>query len=79
MLRGGYGRFTFHREKHQNAMKRFCLRILWSYLNVLTFFPPDWGMLKRSRRVHNKQEPEELAWRTRLTEKLENQPVTHLL
>ena len=21
----------------------------WSHLNVLTFFPPDWGMLRRSR------------------------------
>ena len=31
-------------------MKRFC-RSLWSHLNVLTFFPPDGGMLRKSRCV----------------------------
>ena len=25
--------------------------MIWSHLNVLTVFPPDWGMLRRSRRV----------------------------
>ena len=33
------------------AIKRFCLRSLLSHLNVLTYFPPDWGMLRTSRRV----------------------------
>ena len=35
-----------------NAMKSFCICSLWSHLlNVLTFFPPDWEMLRRSRCV----------------------------
>ena len=34
-----------------NAMKRLSICSLWSHLNVLTVFPPDWGMLRRSRRV----------------------------
>ena len=35
------------------SMKRFCIicSLFLSHLNVLTFFPPDWGMLRRSRRV----------------------------
>ena len=40
-----------HRGIRLNAMKRFCIWSLWSHLNVLTFPPPDWGMLRRSRRV----------------------------
>ena len=35
--------------KELNAMKRFCLCSLRSHLNVLIFFPPDRGMLRRSR------------------------------
>ena len=35
----------YHRGIRLNAMKRF------SYLNVMTFFPPVWGMLRRSRCV----------------------------
>ena len=31
--------------------KRFSICSLWSHLNVLTFFPSDWGMLRRSRCV----------------------------
>ena len=31
------------------AMNRFCICSLRSHLSVLTFFPPDWGMLRRSR------------------------------
>ena len=38
----------YHRGTRLNAMKRFCI---CSLLNVLTFFPPDWGTLRRSRRV----------------------------
>ena len=34
-----------------NAIKRFCICSLWSHLNILTFFPSDSGMLRRSRRV----------------------------
>ena len=34
-----------------NAMKRFCICSLRSHLNVLTFFPHDRGMLRRSRCV----------------------------
>ena len=30
--------------------KSFCICSLLSHLNVLTFFPPYWGMLRRSRR-----------------------------
>ena len=41
----------YHRGTRLNAMKRFCLRSLWSHLNVLTFFPPDWGTLTRFRCV----------------------------
>ena len=41
----------YHRGTRSNAMKRFCLRSLWSRPNVLIFFPPDWGMLRRSRCV----------------------------
>ena len=40
-----------HRGTRLNAMKRFCICSLRSHLNVLTFFPPDWGMLRRSRCV----------------------------
>ena len=39
----------YHRGTRLNAMKRFCIFSYWSHLNVLTFFPPDWGMLRRSR------------------------------
>ena len=37
----------------QMPWKRFWICSLWSRLNVLTFFPPGWGMLRiiRSRRV----------------------------
>ena len=41
----------YHRGTRLNAMKRFCICSLRSHLNVLTF-PPDWGMLRRSRCVH---------------------------
>ena len=41
----------YHRGTRLNAMKRFCICSLLSHLNVLTFFPPDWGMLRRSRCV----------------------------
>ena len=37
-----------HRGTRLNAMKRFSLYSLWSHLKVLTFFPPNWGMLRRS-------------------------------
>ena len=40
-----------HQGTRWYAMKRFCLCSLWSHLDVLTFFPPDWGMLRRSRCV----------------------------
>ena len=40
-----------HSGTRLNAMKRFCICSLRSHLNVLTFPPPDWGMLIRSRRV----------------------------
>ena len=36
----------YHRGTRLNAMKRFCICSLRSHLNVLTFFPPDWGMLR---------------------------------
>ena len=39
----------YHRRTRLNAMKRFCIFSYWSHLNILTFFPPDWGMLRRSR------------------------------
>ena len=39
----------YHRGTRLNAMKRFCIFSYRSHLNVLTFFPPDWGMLRRSR------------------------------
>ena len=42
---------NYHRGTRLNAMKRFCICSLWFHLNVLTFFPLDWGMLRRSRRV----------------------------
>ena len=41
----------YHRVTRLNAMKRFCICSLLSHLNVLTFFPPDWGVLRRSRCV----------------------------
>ena len=44
-------RCYFHRGTRLYAMKRFCICSLWSHLNALTFPPPDWGMLRRSRRV----------------------------
>ena len=38
----------YHRGTRLNAMKRFCISSLRSYLNVSTFFPlHDWGMLRR--------------------------------
>ena len=43
--------YYHHRATCLNAIKRFCVCSPWSHLNVLTFFPPDWGMLRRSRRV----------------------------
>ena len=44
--------YYYHRGIRLNAIKRFCtICSLWSHLNVLTFFSPDWGMLRRSRRV----------------------------
>ena len=47
LLTQGY----YNRGTHLSAMKRFCVCSLRSHLNVLTFFPPDWGMLRMSRRV----------------------------
>ena len=41
----------YHRRTRLNAMKTFCICGLSSHLNVLTFFPLDWGMLRRSRCV----------------------------
>ena len=41
----------YHRGTRLNAMKRFCICSLWSHLNLLTCFPLDLGMLRRSRRV----------------------------
>ena len=38
-----------HRGTRLNAMKRFCICSLSSHLNVLTFFPPNRGMPRRSR------------------------------
>ena len=35
----------FHRGTRLNAMKRFCI------CSLSHFPPPDWGMLRRSRRV----------------------------
>ena len=40
----------YHRGTRLNAMKRFSIFSCWSHLNVLTFFPPDWGLLRRSSR-----------------------------
>ena len=40
----------YHRGTRSNAMKRFCIFSYRSHLNVLTFFPPDWGLLRRSNR-----------------------------
>ena len=37
----------FHRGTRLHAMKRFSICSLRSHLNVLIFFPPDWGMLRR--------------------------------
>ena len=37
-----------HRGTCLNAMKRFCICSLWSHLNVLTFFPHNREMLRRS-------------------------------
>ena len=42
---------NYHRGIRLNAMKRFCICSLYSHLNVLTFPSPDWGMLRRSRRI----------------------------
>ena len=39
----------YHRGTRLNVMKRFCIFSFSSHLNVLTFFPPAWGMLRRSR------------------------------
>ena len=42
----------YHRGTHLNVMKMFCIcSLLRSHLNVLTFFLPDRGILRRSRRV----------------------------
>ena len=42
----------FHRGTRLNVMERFCICSLLSHLiNVLTPPPPDWRMLRRSRRV----------------------------
>ena len=41
----------YHRGTRFSAMKRFYLCSLWSHLNVLTYFPPDWGVLRRFRCV----------------------------
>ena len=38
-----------HQGTCLNAMKRFCICSLLSHLNVLTFFPHNRGMLRRSR------------------------------
>ena len=38
----------FHRGTRLNAIKRFCICSLLSHLNVLTFFLPNRGMLRRS-------------------------------
>ena len=40
----------YHRGTRLNVMKRFCLQ---SIITPKRFdiFPPDWGMLRRSRRV----------------------------
>ena len=38
-----------HSGTRLNAITKFCICSLWSHLNVLTFFPHDWGMLRRSR------------------------------
>ena len=45
----------FHRGTSLNAMKRFCIYLqpLIPHLNVLTFFFPNRGMLRRSRCVLN--------------------------
>ena len=44
-------RCYYHRGTRLNAMKKFCICSLRSHLNVLTLFPLDRGMLRRSRRV----------------------------
>ena len=41
----------YFRGTRLNAMERFCICSLCSHLNVLAYFPPDWGILRRSRRV----------------------------
>ena len=41
----------FHRGTRLNTMKRFSICSLWSHLDVLTFFLPNRGMLRRSRCV----------------------------
>ena len=40
--------YYYNRGTRLNAMKRFCLCSLRSHLNDLTFFPPEWGVLRRS-------------------------------
>ena len=41
--------YYHHRGTRLDAMKSFCICSLLSHLlSVLTFFPPDWGMLRRS-------------------------------
>ena len=48
LLTQGY----YHRGTRLNVMKRFSICSLWSHLlSVLTIFPPDWGMPRRSRCV----------------------------
>ena len=39
----------YHRGTRLNAMKRFCIFSYSSHLIVLTCFPLDWGMVRRSR------------------------------
>ena len=44
----------YHRGTRLNTMKSFFLYfqlLIPPIINVLTFFPPDWGMLRRSRCV----------------------------
>ena len=42
----------YHRGTRLYAMKSFCICSLWSAPKPFdNIFPPDWGMLRRSRRV----------------------------
>ena len=43
---------NYHKGARLKAIKMFCVCSLRSHLlSVLTFPPPDWEMLRRSRRV----------------------------